>query len=74
MKKLLLLSIVALTAVPLLGLVWAEDPTISEEKRQERREFNARIHARGLLGSSYQAPQEDSADDADDDLDFDDED
>lgn len=40
MKKLLILIV---TVVPLFGLVWSEDPSLTEEQKEERREINKHI-------------------------------
>ena len=40
MKKLCILVCMSL---PLFGLVWSEDPSLTEEQKEERREINRRI-------------------------------
>lgn len=50
MKKLLVLSLALLVGAPLCGLVWSEDPSITEEERQQRRELNARLKEKNLMG------------------------
>lgn len=51
MKKFLLLYVVIAMSFPLFGLVWEEDPTITPEERQQRRELNQRIIEKNLLGA-----------------------
>lgn len=51
MKK-LILSIALLVVTQLFGLVWSEDPSITEEERIQRRELNRRIKNSQLKGNS----------------------
>lgn len=55
MKK-LILSIALLVVTQLFGLVWSEDPSITEEERIQRRELNQRIKNRQQKGSNRRMP------------------
>ena len=46
MKKLLMIAFIT---IPSFALVWEDDPSITEEERQERRELNQRIREKSLM-------------------------
>lgn len=61
MKK--LLFVIGLSMPLAYGLVWSEDPSLTQEQKEERRELNKRIaenmrHGRGAYQGNFVESQE----------------